>query len=132
MENASTALMAFNKLQQRRSTLSVSYFIKNYLLLMNSIQACLGPQKKRFRKMAALKPTFALGYYEDLYSGKIYYLEGTRGSTYITSIELEKEDTRYNLNDILVRKEKAKRLEAAPFLAWLGKTVQELALNATE
>lgn len=131
-ETTTTAIAAFNQLKSKRSTLTVSYYVKNYLLLMNSIHASLGPGKQRFKRSGDLNACFALGYYEDLYSGKIHYLAGTQGSPYITAIELEKDDNRYNLSDIVVHSENARKIRATLFLDWLKKTTLELTLDLSE
>ncbi|HAR63488.1 MAG: hypothetical protein DKM50_09340 [Candidatus Margulisiibacteriota bacterium] len=117
---------AFSNLQQKRPTLTISYFVKNYLLLLNSINASLGSKKKRFKNSRTVKPTFALGYYEDIYTDKIYYLEGNKGSKYITIVELEKNDERYDLYNIVVRKEKGLKLEVEQFFSRLKKITEDL------
>ena len=76
-----------------------------------------------------MEPTFALGYYEDIYTNKIYYLEGNKGSRFMTIIELEKNDDRYDLYNIVVKQNKGIKVEAPVFFSWLKNITEELALT---
>lgn len=120
---------AFYRLKKKKPTITVSYYLKNYLLLLNAVSACLNEDKDSFLDRDDLEETFSLGYLEDFYTQKIFYLEGRKSSKSIAAIEIEKDrdnQERYNLFDIVVDKEKAVLIDVREFFLWLKSTVFEL------
>lgn len=121
LTNKKQVLQTLQTFFESKPSYTKEYLAKNYLLLLNSFGACLTPDQTAFKKLE--QKTFAIGYLEDFITNKIFFIQGDSLSEKVTLIELNKDDKKYDLSNIVVHTENAVKIKVIDFFEWLKKMI---------